>query len=96
MSGTTLTTQNTNITPFMLVCVHYKMQEKKKKKSMRQGQRFFLFCIQAFMSVDLIPSVSHQPLWQCGLVGGWGRKNEFETAGIDRFKYDFPMCFFAY
>lgn len=25
-----------------------------------------------------------------------GRENEFDTAGIERFKYDFPMSFFAY
>lgn len=25
-----------------------------------------------------------------------GRKNEFDTAEIERFKYDFPMSFFAY
>lgn len=46
------------------------------------------------MSVNLIPSVSHQPLWQCGLVAGWGRRSD--TAGIDRFKYDLPIYLFGY
>lgn len=79
----------------MLVWVHYKMQEKTKKID-AAGTKFLFVLYPGFMSVNLIPLVSHQPLWQCGLVGGWGRKNEFDTAGIYRFKYDFPMSFFAY
>lgn len=71
------------------------MQEKKKKID-AAGTKFLFVLYPGFMSVDLIPSVSHQPLWQCALVGGWGRKNEFDPVGIDRFKYDFPMSFFAY
>lgn len=74
----------------MLVWVQYKMQEKKKKID-AAGTKCLFVLYPGFMAVNLIPSVSHQPLWQCGLVGGLGRNNEFDTAGIDRLKYDFPM-----
>lgn len=70
--------------------------KKKRKKIDAAGTKFLFVLYPGFMWVNWIPSVSHQPLWQCGLVGGWRRKNEFDTAGIDRFKYDFPVCFLAY
>lgn len=66
------------------------MQEKKKKID-AAGTNFLFVLYPGFMSVNLIQSVSHEPLWQCGLVGGWGRKNEFDTDGVDRLKYDF-LC----
>lgn len=70
--------------------------QNARKKIDAAGTKFLFVLYPGFMSVDLIPSVSHQPLWQCGLVGRWGRKNEFDTAGIDRFKHDFSLSFFAY
>lgn len=70
--------------------------QNARKKIDAAGTKFLFVLYPGFMSVDLIPSVSHQPLWQCGLVGRWGRKHEFDTAGIDRFKHDFSLSFFAY
>lgn len=77
----------------MLVWVHYKMQEKKKKID-AAGTNFLFVLYPGFMSEDLV-SVSPAIL---AMWFGWrvGRKNEFDTAGIDRIKYDFPVSFFAH
>lgn len=45
--------------------------KKKKKKIDAAGTKFPFVLYPGFMSEDLIPSVSHQPLWQCDLVRGW-------------------------
>lgn len=67
------------------------MQEKKKKID-AAGTKFVLY--PGFMSEYLIRvSPATLAVWF-----GWrvGRKNEFDTAGIDRIKYDFPVSFFAH
>lgn len=43
---------------------------RKKEKIDAAGTKFLFVLYPGFMSVDSVPSVSHQPLWQHGLAGG--------------------------
>lgn len=54
----------------------------RKKKIDAAGTKFLSVLYPGFMSEDLIPSVSRQPLWQCDLVGGWGGRMNLTLLGL--------------
>lgn len=69
------------------------LQNARKKEKNRCGREKVSFCFVSRLYVSEFNSIS---VSSAGLVGGWGRKNEFDTAGVDRFKYDYVfLCIFA-